>query len=185
VVLRRLLRQEYRVRHRYGDRPSTEEYRRRFPGFPETVSDLETATTTEPPSEGPPPAEGYEVLGVVGSGGMGVVDEAREGKLGRVVALKTARSGTEADQRKRFLAEARTTARLDHPGVVPVYELVTPPGGEPFYTMKLVRGRTLEQEVREFHSTARPAGEVAVKQQRLLSAFLAVARTMAFAHSKG
>jgi serine/threonine protein kinase/Tfp pilus assembly protein PilF len=185
-VLARLLRQEFRVRVRYADRPSTAEYQQRFPHL-SVADDLETVTAEARPSTAAalPAVTGYQVLGFLGSGGMGVVYEARDAKLGRVVALKTAHAdlaGVHSSVRERFLAEARIAAVLEHPGVVPVHDLLTGTAGEPCYTMKLVRGHTLKDAIERYHASS---GDRAVEQQRLLSAYLTVVRTMAFVHSKG
>ena len=181
TVLRRLLRQEHFVRHRHGDCPPISEYRQRFPDL--SIDWGETVGTV-PRGEGelPKPA-GYEVLRSVGAGGMGVVFEARQPGLDRIVALKMIRGESKAgsEDHDRFLAEARIAAQLEHPGVVPVHDMAVPAGAPPFYTMKLVRGRTLEQAIRQFHSEAATPGEIALARQRLLGAFLTVTRTMAFA----
>ena len=88
----------------------------------------------------------YELLGELGCGGQGVVYQARHSKLGRVVALKTIPpahvSGLKA--RERFLLEANTAARLDHPNIVPICE-VGERDGFCYFTMKLIEGETLQQ----------------------------------------
>ena len=88
--------------------------------------------------------EQYQVLSVIGAGGMGVVYRARDTKLGRDVALKELRpeQADNAVLRARFLREAQITGQLEHPGIVPVYELARRPDtGQPFYTMRFVKGR--------------------------------------------
>jgi serine/threonine protein kinase len=152
-----------------------------FPDRPATAG-LETLAV-EHQAAPPPRAAGYEVLGEVGKGGMGVVYEAREERLGRVVALKMPKAG--GDDHRRFVAEARIAAALEHPGIVPVHELVTPNGGDPFYTMKLVRGRRLDEAIQAFHANQSSPSGREVERRRLLEACLAVTRTMAFAHTRG
>src|SRR4051794_7360870 len=78
-------------------------------------------------------------------GGMGRVWIARDDALGREVAFKDLRPNRDRDERasQRFLREAVITGRLEHPGVVPVYAVGTKPNGGPFYTMRLIQGRTL------------------------------------------
>ncbi len=88
---------------------------------------------------------GFEVLGEIARGGMGVVFSARELALGREVAIKTLLPEVAGDAlaAARFAGEVRTTARLPHPGVPPVYHLGALADGRPYMAMKLIRGRTL------------------------------------------
>lgn len=87
---------------------------------------------------------GYELLEVIGQGGMGVVYRARQRQPARVVALKMIRAGrfATARERQRFLAEADAISRVDHPGIVPIYE-VGEAEGRPYFTMKLIEGGNL------------------------------------------
>jgi WD40 repeat protein len=90
----------------------------------------------------------YEILGEIGRGGMGVVYKARDAKLARLVAIKMIRSAAYASQAdvERFLAEARAKARLQHPGIVPIYE-VGEQEGLPFLVMALVEGCSLHERL--------------------------------------
>src|SRR5262249_62320050 len=111
---------------------------------------------------------------------------ARDERLDRVVAMKQLQGRWQDSEqmRRRFLAEARVTARLEHPGVVPVYDLVEGEGQPPRYAMRLVRGRTLSEAVREYHQ--RGAKREAERELReLLGAFVQVCQTIAYAHSRG
>jgi eukaryotic-like serine/threonine-protein kinase len=151
-----------------------------------------------PRTSGPAPADGatsreperrYVLKGLHAAGGIGQVWLADDADLGREVALKVLRPERALDpvQEARFLHEARVTGRLQHPGIVPVYELVA--GAEqdqpPFYTMRLVPGRTLTEAARSYHE--RRAGGIAgrIECVRLLHAFVSVCQTVAYAHSKG
>ncbi len=88
----------------------------------------------------------YEILGVLGSGGMGTVYLARDRNLGREVALKVVQaSQAEAGAAERTLREARILARLEHPGIVPVHDAGTLPDGRTWYVMKRVQGRRLDE----------------------------------------
>jgi tetratricopeptide (TPR) repeat protein/tRNA A-37 threonylcarbamoyl transferase component Bud32 len=112
---------------------------------------------------------------------------ARDASLGRDVALKMLQKRYEDDPelRRRFLIEAQVTGQLEHPGIVPVYELVRPADDEPpYYAMRLVQGRTLTEAVRDYHRRRQgQAGSVELRD--LLQAFVTVCNTLAYAHSHG
>jgi eukaryotic-like serine/threonine-protein kinase len=127
----------------------------------------------------------YTLTHLHAKGGMGRVWLARDASLGRQIALKELRPD-QADNSvvcSRFLYEAKITAQLEHPGIVPVYEL-----GEreaPYYTMRFVKGRTLSETIRAFHKK-RTTGEAnTVEQVELLTTFVAVCHAVAYAHSRG
>src|SRR5438093_9151989 len=91
-------------------------------------------------------------------GGLGKVWVARDVDLNREVALKELQPGQagHADTWRRFVKEAQVTGQLEHPNIVPVYELARrPEDNEPFYTMKLVRGKTLRDAIAEYHRRRR------------------------------
>jgi serine/threonine-protein kinase len=118
----------------------------------------------------------YELRQELGRGGMGVVYRAWQASLGREVALKMILRGQLASQsdRDRFEAEAQAAARLDHPGIVPVYE-VGEVNGRPYFSMKHVGGRTLAQRLAEGPLPSRDAARI----------LAAVARAIHFAHMRG
>jgi len=117
----------------------------------------------------------YVLLNRVGRGGMGVVYAARDGKLGRRVALKVLdapeRSGELA---RRLIREAQVLATLEHPGIVPVHDVGTLQDGRVFYTMKLVEGQRLDKYIKTVPSVP-----------DRLRLFLRVCETLAFAHARG
>jgi predicted Ser/Thr protein kinase len=126
-------------------------------------------------AEDPTTLSGKYVFGdALGRGGMGEVMLAHDRQIGRDVAIKRLRSGAPAeDEVSRFLREARIQARLDHPAIVPVYELSKDELGRPYFSMKRLAGKTLTQVL-----------EVATRQ-RMLRAFADVCRAVDFAHSRG
>ena len=129
--------------------------------------------------------ERYTLTHLHAKGGMGRVWLARDSALGRQIALKELRPD-QADNSivcSRFLYEAKITAQLEHPGIVPVYELGE--GEAPYYTMRFVRGRTLSEAIRAYHKK-RAAGEAdSVGRVELLTAFVNVCHAVAYAHSRG
>ena len=91
-----------------------------------------------------PELPGYEVLGLVGRGGMGVVLKAHHRALDRLVAIKMPLAGELADarERERFLREARSAAKLRHPNICPIYE-VSEVAGRPYLAMGFIQGEHL------------------------------------------
>lgn len=118
----------------------------------------------------------YELLAEVARGGMGVVYEARQKSLNRIVALKMVLGGrhdSSAD-RARFAAEAKAVARLNHPHIVPIYE-VGERGGHSYFTMKYFSGGSLREQVAKLRDDSRAAA-------RLMAT---VARAVEHAHRRG
>jgi WD40 repeat protein/tRNA A-37 threonylcarbamoyl transferase component Bud32 len=133
------------------------------------------------PTPTPPPLTSrdslrYEILGEYGRGGLGLVHRAYDRALGRDVAIKELLDRTSHVGEVRFLREAMITARLEHPGIVPVHEAGRWADGTPFYAMKLVAGRSLRDLI----------GERKTVDERipLLHHVIAVADAIAYAHGK-
>jgi serine/threonine protein kinase len=131
------------------------------------------------------PQSRYTVTQLHANGGIGRVWLARDAALGRQIALKELRPDQAADSTAcaRFLYEARITAQLEHPGIVPVYELGE--GQRPYYTMRFVRGRTLAESIRAYHRSTAAGKPDPVAMVELLTAFVGVCHAVAFAHSRG
>ena len=125
----------------------------------------------------------YEMVKAIAKGGMGEIHLARDGELEREVAVKVS-TVSEGAVDPRFTKEARVLANLAHPNIVPIHTMGVDSVGRPFYSMKLVKGRTLQSvlnAVREGEDAA--VGEYT--QTRLLTIFRKGCDAMAFAHSKG
>lgn len=123
----------------------------------------------------------YGIIEPLGRGGVGKVVASQDREIGRVVALKTLREGVHAEPHvvRRFVHEARITAQLEHPNVVPVYDLGALPSGEPYYTMRVVKKQSLG-DVLEL-----PLPREKWPLVRLLGAFVQVCRALDYAHSRG
>lgn len=121
---------------------------------------------------------GFDLLDEVGRGGMGVVYRARDMALGRDVAVKLLADRYAADSMaaQRFLNEARITGQLQHPGIPAVHQVGVTPEGRPFLAMKLIRGRTLEEILKERSDPAADLG-------RLLAIFEAICQAVGYAHA--
>lgn len=129
--------------------------------------------------------ERYTFVRALGVGGMGEVALVRDERIGREVALKILADDRDGDVelRGRFVREARIQARLEHPGLVPVYDLAEPDGTEPaWFTMRRVRGTTLHDVL----SRSKGAEEsTRFGRTRLLAIFVQMCRAIDFAHSRG
>jgi eukaryotic-like serine/threonine-protein kinase len=128
--------------------------------------------------EGAPDANAnrYEAGELLGAGGMGEVRLCRDAHIGRKVAVKRLKHGVagELEARARFLREARVQGQLEHPAIVPVYD-VGQDGDVEYFTMKRVRGQTLAEVLAEGKTTTR----------KLLSAFSTVCLAVDYAHTRG
>jgi len=130
----------------------------------------------------------YDYRGKLGEGGMGQVDLVWDCDLMRELAVKRLRQELRQDTQllKQFLWEARVTATLDHPNIVPVHDLGMTPGGDVYFTMKHVRGRSLASVIEQLR-TAKP--DDPVHQQfslpRRLRLFMQLCQAVAFAHARG
>ena len=119
----------------------------------------------------------YNLLSLCGKGGIGQVWQAHDDDLGRDVALKELQPdhAGHPSHRRRFLHEAQVTSQLEHPGIVPVYELVRPvDGSPPFYTMRLVHGRTMSDAANEYRRKRQEGKAGPLELRDLLQAFVSV-----------
>src|SRR5262245_17789013 len=125
-------------------------------------------------------ADRYQFLGEIARGGMGVILKGRDPDLGRDVAVKVLKAvlADRASAAQRFVEEAQVCGQLQHPGVVPVYDLARFADGRPYFAMKLVKGQTLAEMLTD-------RVDLAAKRGDFLQTFLQVCHTMAYAHAKG
>lgn len=137
--------------------------------MPDAAGDATTNLVTVDPDH-------YEQHEELARGGMGLVRRAHDRRIGREVALKELLDDA-PHLRRRFEREARVTGQLQHPGIVPVYEVGRWPDGSPFYTMKLLEGRPLDAVINE----ALDEGARLALVTRLLPAIEAIA----YAHDRG
>jgi serine/threonine-protein kinase len=128
----------------------------------------------------------YVPIGTLGEGGMGLVAQCKDGRIGREVAMKLLRKEamSKADARMRFEREARVQGQLEHPAIVPVYDLGMRPDGTPFFTMKRLHGETLAT-IMDTLQKGNQAAAAAYTQRRLLTAFSSICLAVAFANTRG
>src|SRR5262249_26386468 len=150
------------AREAAGDGPGPAEYVFRFPELEERIRAQfllhralldDGGAEAAPPTEPPPPfahvVPGYDILGELGSGGMGIVYKARHRDLGRTVALKVLRPDAwDRDPQVRLRREAEALARLQHPHIVQIYEIGVA-DGQPFLALEYVEGGTLADRMRD------------------------------------
>ncbi len=132
----------------------------------------------------------FRILRPHAQGGLGEVFIAHDTELNREVALKEIQLpyADDSEAQTRFLREAEITGRLEDPGIVPVYALGHYADGRPFYAMRLIRGESMTEAIRQIHEAKTACkffGESSVPIRLLLARFVVVCQTIAFAHSRG
>ena len=138
-----------------------------------------TIPATDASAHAPAKIDGYEIIGEIARGGMGVVLEAREIHLDREVAIKVMLANRRSTPAiLRFVRESRIAARLGHPGIPPVHSMGMLADGTPYLAMKLIRGKTLAELLAGRESPL-------VDQSRYLRIFEQIAEAAGFAHSRG
>jgi serine/threonine-protein kinase len=159
-LLAELIGLELYYRRKAGEAPAEADYRARFPAHTGAVAAAFCKQQRPRVPGAPPEIPGYELLEVLGQGGMGVVYKARQKSLNRVVALKLLPAAACAGMElaARFRNEAEAAARLRHPNIVQVYD-AGEHGGVPFYAMEYVAGPTLAQALRAGPLPPRQAAE--------------------------
>ena len=129
----------------------------------------------------------YSRTRVHSQGGLGRVWLARDQALNREVALKEIRRdrGVTSEKIRRFMREAQITGQLEHPNIIPVYELAAEGTEGPFYTMKFMRGETLTKRIISFHKSHAAGEWSGLGLTQLLTAFVGICHAVGYAHSRG
>lgn len=147
------------------------------------ADELDFVPTRPPGPERSLLPERYEDRGRLGIGGMGEVRRVHDRILGREVALKMIRADVALGARavERFVAEARATAALSHPGIVAVYDHGFLPDGRPYFTMQEVRGQSFADLIRQLHVEDDPRSGF----RRLMDSLERAAAAVGYAHARG
>jgi serine/threonine-protein kinase len=148
--------------------------------LPEESEPLVKPRSAEMPRENGASLGRFQLQGEIARGGMGAILKGRDVDLGRDLAIKVMLESHHGNPviTSRFVEEAQIGGQLQHPGIVPVYELGTFPDRRPYFAMKLVRGRTLAALL---HERTDPRQDL----PRFLAIFEQVCQTMAYAHARG
>ena len=132
-----------------------------------------------------------EELEFLQRGGLGAVYVGEDMSAHRRVAVKFLHDHLASDPmcRERFLLEAEVTARLEHPGVIPLYGIGENEKGDPFYAMRFIDGHSMDELIDRLHDRDDPESTKPVEQDRryrkLLNDFVSVCKTIAYAHNRG
>jgi serine/threonine-protein kinase len=213
ALLRELIGVETEIRERHGLPFDPDDLRRRFEGDAVVVERALRASADRLRTEDLERALGLRGLGEeearlgrlpidpptryprstgepVGRGGIGEIYKAHDVVFHRELALKVLQEHRAEDPlaRERFIQEAETTARLQHPGIVPIYGLGKQADGRLFYAMRYIVGRDLLDEIRRFHAGGgdpRDRYGQSMGFRALLTRFVSVCKTIAYAHGQG
>jgi formylglycine-generating enzyme required for sulfatase activity/serine/threonine protein kinase len=129
--------------------------------------------------------ERYIIEGEIARGGMGAVARAVDCDIRREVAVKYLLDQTNASKKLRFVDEAQITGQLEHPHIVPIHELGADADGRLYFTMKMVKGRSLAQVLDERRETSAGRGVAQYTLSRLLTILVNVCHALAYAHARG
>ncbi len=153
--------------------------------IPLTLKEAEEGDTSHMVRVGNPGSEEaregrYRVIGEIARGGVGIVMKGHDVDLGRDVAMKVIRDEYSDHPQivQRFVEEAQIGGQLQHPGIVPVYEIGLKADSRPYFTMKLVKGKTLAALLGE-------RDDITKGRRRYLSIFESVCQTVGYAHARG
>jgi len=137
--------------------------------------------------EGRKVSDQFRIVRNLAQGGLGKVSVANDASLEREVAVKEIlpRNALNHDAQARFLAEARVTGALEHPGIVPIYALGDFADGRPFYVMRLIRGHSLEDAIRQFHASKLGRVDYTRQLRPLVRHLIDACNAVAYAHNRG
>ncbi len=177
----KVIEHEFIIRGRLEIGLNPQEYRDRFPHL-----HLPFASGGECP---PSTAANLDLrlLEKRGEGGLGRVWAAYDARLDRTVAFKEIkpRLANIAESRSRFETEAKATAGLQHPGIVPIYNIGSYRDGRPFYTMKLIEGMSMTEAIATLHNETLSSQERQTSLRNLLRQLISVCNAVHYAHGKG
>ncbi len=125
----------------------------------------------------------YTFCDILGEGGQGIVVRARDRLLDRDVAIKALKNRQDQALEKLLVREAKLCGRLEHPNILPTYDLAQDDLDSPLFVMKKIEGRSLEELLHELYAAG--PGELRHARLRLLSLFLQVLNAISFAHARG
>lgn len=152
--------------------------------LPSSIGPTQTASR---PSHAPRAEDRYRLLDNFAHGGLGNIWRAEDTAIHRQIAFKELLPRALKNPRiiERFLEEAQITGQLEHPGIVPIYDVGVQENGTPFYAMKLLKGGNMEEAIEALHALPRDSTERQLAFTRLLRQFIAVCQAVGFAHDKG
>ena len=129
----------------------------------------------------------HTVTRFLAEGGLGKVYVAQDDKLQREVVLKTLKDvGNEnSEARYRFVQEAQVNSQLEHPNIIPIYQAGDGADGQPYYTMKYVRGQEFRELIQSYHQNRRAGSVDALELRRLLALFISTCQAVSYAHNRG
>ncbi|MHC5038290.1 MAG: protein kinase domain-containing protein, partial [Planctomycetota bacterium] len=133
---------------------------------------------------GPASEHRYRVLGEIARGGMGAVLRLMDNDIRRIVAMKVNLAREDWERLERFVEEAQITGQLEHPNIVPIHELGLNDQGEIYFTMKWVKGKSLDW-IHDRLADRDPGISPKYPLSHRLQIFLKVCDAMAFAHNRG
>ncbi len=187
--------------------PTADPTRRELQPTSASPPTAELSSANAEPSEAPQWRYGrFTLRRLHAKGGLGEVHVAEDEELGREVALKRMqdRHQHNPESRRRFLQEAAITARLEHPGIVPIYGLTHDEHGQPCYAMRFIEGESLKEAIDRFYGCVAPDEPTGLSRRadggdeprrsldytslpfrQLLQRFISVCNTIAYAHSRG